>query len=118
MNWVEGRQGGGYYKLKLFESKRFKFDVYLLKFTPGCQINGHKDPSVEGHDHHRLNLILKRHDGYFWTIVEPASRFIDDRRVVHFRPDTTEHGLYSYDARFTDRVGYWLSIGWLKKNEA
>lgn len=112
MKWVEGRQGGGYYKLTLLEcSWPFKFDVHILKFAPGARIKPHMDPSVEGYEHHRLNIVLKSSYGKFWTEDKPD---FWTSRIMKFRPDIVSHGLIS-DMWKQPKTGYWLSIGWLKK---
>ena len=109
MNWIEGRQGGGYHKLKLLESKRFKFDVYLLKFDPLSDIHAHKDECPDGYSHHRLNVVLKKASGKFWT--EDKECYWTNR-IHKFMPSEVVHGM---DRGTRSITGYWLSIGWLRK---
>ena len=113
MKWEQGRQGEGYEKLKLFESRRFKFDVYLMRFWPCSEIQGHRDPAVEGYEHHRLNIVLQDHNAVFWT-EENGKRKWWWNRIHRFRPDTTLHGMQPF-VSYGKPVGYWLSIGWLRK---
>lgn len=58
MRWERGRQGG-YQKLKLFESKLLKADIYLLKVPPRTRIKPHIDRCPDGYRHTRLNIRLK-----------------------------------------------------------
>ena len=107
MNWIEGRQGSGYYKLKIFESKLLKMDCYILKYPEGSYIDVHKDPVPEPYEHHRLNVILKK--------AEKGGTFLLDYveqtgRIHKFRPDIQEHNLH----RIEKGIRYVLSIGWLK----
>lgn len=54
-----GRQGTGYRKIKLFESKFLKRDAYLLQYPVGSEVKPHKDPSpVQGLRHFRTNVVL------------------------------------------------------------
>ena len=120
--WKEGRQGTGYYKMKLFESKLLKFDVYILKMEenanifPPPHIPDHYD-KVEGYKHHRLNVILKRpiHGGrfriqkkglYWYEFVEGHKK-----RMHYFRPDLEKHGV----TFLLEGTRYVISIGWLTK---
>jgi hypothetical protein len=109
MRWEEGRQGSGYYKLKLMESRFFKFDMYLLKFPEGSYIETHTDPAPKDHDHHRLNIVLKR--------AKKGGRFVKSNniqygRVFKFRPDIEEH----YVEDIEEGTRYVFSVGWLKRN--
>lgn len=113
MNWVAGRQGGDYWKLKIFESKLFKFDIYLLKFDCNAYISGHTDPTPEGYEHHRVNLVLQKSRGVFWT-QGTENKMWYGARYMRFRPDTTVHGMVIGGER-NYKDGYWLSIGWLRK---
>lgn len=61
--WVNGRQvvlGDTSYvpykKLRIFQSKRFKFDLYLIKIFPLMSVPWHFDKTFEGYEHHRLNI--------------------------------------------------------------
>jgi len=114
MNWLEGRQGTGYYKLKIFESKLLKMDIYLLKFPKGSKIDRHIDPVPEGYEHHRFNAILKRpKEGGECIIAREPFNFRPQRnRFIKFRPDIMQH----YVSRISEGTRYVLSIGWLKKS--
>lgn len=116
--WSEGRQGGGYLKLKLLESKLFKFDLYLLKFPSGSVVHDHIDPSQEGYEHHRLNIILKKVNpkkgGVFYTYLPNGLKQRWKVRMVKFRPDITKHGMTQIAP---DDWSLWLTIGWLKRKK-
>lgn len=108
--WQEGRQGSGYFKLKLLESKLFKFDIYLLKFPVYSYIDWHVDPSVEGYEHHRLNLVLKKAEGgVFLKFGYPET----NSRINKFRPDLVRHSV----TEVTKGTRWVLSFGWLRKNK-
>lgn len=111
MKWQQGRQGTGYYKMKLFESKWLKFDMYLLKMPPKSHIPSHLD-KVQGYKHNRLNIILKRPKigGHFFIWKDTGPRIIWDR-IILFRPDLIEHAV----SEVSGSTRYVLSIGWLTK---
>ena len=108
MNWVKGRQGTGYEKLRLLVSSYFKFDVYLLKFKKGSYIDTHTDPVKEGR-HFRLNIILK--NAYEGGEFVCKNTIFSNSFINYFRPDISEHGV----TRIDSGVRYVLSIGWIKK---
>jgi hypothetical protein len=112
--WTEGRQGSGYFKLKLFESKRFKFDIYLLKFPFASYINWHTDPSIDGYEHHRLNIVLKKAKGGRFMINDQFHYFESNGRFNYFRPDIQEHAV----SIIYKGTRYVLSIGWLRRSRA
>jgi hypothetical protein len=71
--WERGRQGTGYWKLKLFSSTMLMVDMWLLWYAVGVGIPTHSDP-IPGYKHYRLNLILwqARAGGHFladWPIL-------------------------------------------------
>ena len=116
MKWEEGRQKTGYFKMKLFESKWFKFDIYLLKYPEGSYIKPHIDEAITKvivngvttlHEHHRLNIVLKNagFGGYF-CINEKSQQ----GRFHYFRPDLVEHAVTTIH----EGTRYALSIGWNK----
>ena len=109
MKWVEGRQGSGYYKLKIWESKLFKFDIYLLKYPTGSYIDKHLDPAPLHFDHHRLNIILKKPEKGGTFALDGVEQ---TGRIYKFRPDKQEHSL----SRIETGSRYLLSIGWLNFN--
>ena len=105
--WEEGRQRSGYFKMLLAQSKRFKFDCYLLKYVKGSIISLHNDPVDEG-EHHRINIIVKKpkRGGHFWC--EEGGN--NDSRFIYFRPDIHDHCV----SEITEGSRYVLSIGWIK----
>lgn len=112
--WVDGRQNSGYFKLKIFESRLFKFDCYLLKFPEGSVIDKHKDPVTAGYQHHRLNItLIDAVLGGFFLIkhIGDVEFKPNLNRFVKFRPDVEEH----YATEVRQGTKYVLSIGWLKK---
>lgn len=120
LKWEEGRQGSGYLKFRLFESKLFKFDLYLLKYPTGSYIHWHTDPSVEGYNHWRCNLVIKEAvGGEFITENYGAYGSYDIDRMIHiqtrflniFRPDITNHMVTKVESG----TRYVLSLGWLTK---
>lgn len=115
--WKEGRQGTGYYKMKLFESKLLKLDVYILKMPPRSHVPLHTDP-VKGYKHHRFNFILQNAEigGYlrlYWNL-DDEEVWITNRkpRYQYFRPDTQKHAVTLIEG---SKSRYVLSIGWLTK---
>lgn len=112
MNWIKGRQGGDYFKLKIWVSERFKFDIYILKFPQWSYVHDHKDPVPEGYVHNRLNIILKRaRVGGFFYSVKDGKRVRTKKRVKLFQPSEVVHGM----TQVVFGSSYWLSIGWLKR---
>lgn len=108
--WLKGRQGGGYEKLPLLISERFKFDSFILKIPAGTEIVKHKDPVCEGFKHHRMNFtfIGPIKPGCRMFILGPVKRWW---RFEYFRPDAYYHGLTP-----TEENIWMLSIGWLTKD--
>lgn len=121
--WEEGRQGGGYYKMKLMEiSWPIKADMYILKFPEGSKVSPHTDPSpLHGRvfKHFRLSIILKKakSGGEFMVFKGVSSKDIgvyrDVGRVSIIRPDVTLHKMNKIEKG----CSYWLSIGWLKEED-
>ena len=111
LRWEDGRQGGGYRKL-LLGLLPFA-DSYLLHMPEGSALGPHKDP-VEGKEHHRVNVILKRASkgGVFRTRHEEGWRDIpSNKRIVRFRPDSIEH-----EVTQVTKGGRWvLSFGWVQE---
>ena len=111
LKWVEGRAGTGYFKFKLLESKRFKFDAYLLKYGKGAWIPTHTDPAIAGYRHYRLNICLKRaYGGNFYAWHKEVWHW-PFQRIVLFRPDVVPHLV----EEVIKGTRYVLSIGWLIK---
>lgn len=109
LEWVPGRQGGGYQKMMLVKSERFHFDCYLLWFPEGSHIPVHTDPSPDGFEHHRINIDLKTPPNGGITLVDgPCSQ---GEGFLYFRPDLYPHWM-------TTCIGGSMlifSIGWLKR---
>lgn len=114
IKWEAGRQGTGYLKFKICESKLFKFEVYILKYPTGSSIDFHKDPCPVGYEHHRLNLVLKKAQGGIFAIrqYDRIDIFPLDRLII-FRPDLIEHSV----TKVRSGTRYVLSIGWLRKEK-
>ena len=112
--WASGRGIGDYLRYRLFQSERFKFDVYLLYYPQGTCVMPHYDKApLAGHAHHRVNLELVRPNkgGLFkhvnrgdQAVKAPASR------LTHFRPDNARHWV----TPITDGYRLVLSVGWLR----
>lgn len=110
LKWIEGRQGSGYFKMPLWISERFKFDVYLIKIPEGVVVPTHTDPAVEGYTHHRINFTYRGFVNlpcYRMYVLGKQFRFW---RFTYFRPDKYAHGL-----RKTKQEIQMLSIGWLRR---
>ena len=105
--WDKGRQGTGYSKIKLLESRRLKCDAYLLYYPTGSEIPPHTD-KVESGRHYRLNIVLKqaRKGGRFICLNPLISRF----RVNLFRPDIDEHAV----TKIEDGYRILFSVGWIR----
>lgn len=110
MIWREGRQHSGYYKIKVLESKLFKFDLYLLKFHKGARIQMHYDKAPEGFEHHRANLVLNDdfEGGKFHKVGQENENY---GRLIKFRPDKELHEV----SEVTEGIRYVLSLGWLRR---
>ena len=92
MNWQEGRQKTGYFKLPLLSGKAW--DSYILKYPVGSFIPPHYD-KVEGKRHYRLNIVL-------W------GKMFFEPRINFFRPDLVMH-----DVPKVWKPRYVFSIGWV-----
>jgi len=104
--WFSGRQGGGYEKLPLFISQRFKFDLYIIKIPEGTEISKHTDPVTPGYNHHRANFTFFGRPKQMY-VAGPIKRWW---RFEYFRPDLYSHGLKG------QREDIWMiSLGWLTK---
>jgi len=84
MPWERGRQGTGYWKLRLAQG-RF-WDLYLIDYPPGTEIPVHTDP-VPGRSHWRANLRLFGEDRFEGTAVFRLGP------LIVFRPDITPHSV-------------------------
>jgi len=109
--WELGRANTGYSKLLLYQSDRFKFDIYLLKYPTGSSLDWHTDPcTLEGYNHWRFNFTLKRAKagGVCQTIYPPTW---SGWRCYFFRPDENMHRVTKIEAG----TRYVLSFGFLRK---
>jgi hypothetical protein len=111
LKWDEGRQKSGYKKIKLLESKRFLFDMYLLYYPEGSAIASHVD-NINFGNHYRLNYTIKKakKGGIFLLAGRPIFRL---GRLVIFRPDKQYHSVSQI------KKGYRIvfSFGWARKNK-
>jgi hypothetical protein len=115
LRWVPGRQNGGYDKMLLAQSKRLKFDLYLLRFHEGSDVKNHRDPCPEGFSHHRVNWTLRFADAGGLTLIEmkPGTNNYryEERRLYRFRPDIQRH-FVTHVKRGSILM---VSFGWLTK---
>ena len=106
--WILGRQGTGYYKLKLFQSRLLGVDLYLLKYPPGSSIPIHSDP-VPGRKHYRVNLVLIRGKGGEFWCQHPI--LILGKRLNIFRSD------FPHSVSKVEKTRLVLSLGYTRKNK-
>ena len=87
--WEPGRQGSGYFKLRVFAFKYL--DCFLIKFPNGSYIDKHTDP-VDYGSAFRLNIILMRANdgGKFDCEGGPIWSW---SRFTLFRPDKQPHSV-------------------------
>ena len=105
--WQQGRQKSGYKKMLLATGKWPRpFDLYLLRFDTGSEIQPHVD-SVSNGEHHRVNIVLKKAKQGGEFICESA--LYESSRVKYFRPDLAEHQV----TRVAEGRRYVLSFGWI-----
>ena len=85
--WESGRQGSGYFKLRVFVFKYL--DCHLVKFPNGSFIEKHTDPIDYG-AHYRLNIVLipAKEGGKFECEGGPLWSW---SRFTLFRPDIQTH---------------------------
>ena len=91
MKWTEGRQKSGYQKMLLAGlPKIIPFDLWLLKYPEGSEIDWHDDPVEDGQSHFRLNIELSRPEegGEFKSALPPL---LSIGRATLFRPDENWH---------------------------
>jgi hypothetical protein len=106
--WQKGRQGTGYNKICLMQSRRWLCDAYLLYYPVGSEVPLHVDEVNFGR-HFRLNIMLKRaKSGGEFICVNPIVRWW---RVFYFRPDASQHMVTKIEEGY--RV--MLSIGWVQR---
>lgn len=104
--WIPGRQGTGYFKRVILQTKWF--DMWILKYPREAHIPEHVDP-VDGFKHYRVNIVLQK--------AELGGEFFSDNTIVNildrvyfFRPDKSRHGV----SRVHLGTRYVLSIGWAR----
>lgn len=102
--WIQGRQDTGYYKMPIWVSKYFKFDIYLLKFEAGVKVPWHRDPAATG-KHFRLNVYLSNPGG--GQLLLKGDSIFNNRFFHLFRPDIVEHAMTEVEGGTL----YMLSIG-------
>ena len=108
--WKSGRQNPNYSKMFLLGNPLvLPFDVYLLRFKEGSQIQPHQD-KVESGRHYRLNVILlhAKEGGTF----NCSNVVYETRSVKLFRPDLYEHSV----SQVVSGTRYVLSIGWVLRD--
>jgi hypothetical protein len=108
LRWEKGRQEGSYSKLALIPqwlSKFLKADAYLLSLEDGSTIPKHKDPTLSGYKHYRMNITLTGKSRMY--CLGRVKRF---GPIDIFRPDLYEHGIVLVHGKM-----FILSIGWLTK---
>ncbi len=107
MKWELGRQGTGYFKKKLLQSKwPLPFDLWLLKYPEGTYIPPHRDPVEKGR-HFRLNVVVwKAKVGGDCKIYLPIPKMAG--RINFFRPDLLTHEVTKVEkgTRYVVSLGY------------
>jgi hypothetical protein len=109
MNWIRGRIGDGYSKLKLWSF--YRFDAWILKYPPGSHTGEHLDSVPTGYKHYRLNIVLRKAEGKFFG----ADLFHIGDRVILFRPDKMWHS--ARNEATAKHTRYVLSVGWLTRDK-
>lgn len=110
LKWTQGRQGDGYAKMLLAQSRRFKWDCYLLRFEPLSYVPEHTDPAPPGFTHWRWNFVLKGEGDFIYWPKDMTRSFIDSTRHIRFPASEIRHAYNNGPART-----YMLSIGWLRR---
>jgi len=112
VRWERGRQGTGYWIFKIFSVWTLHCDCYLIYYPTGSYIPPHKDPAIDGYEHHRINIVLRQADkgGWFW-VRQGFGVGTTDRSIVRFRPDIQEHSV----DRVLEGSRLVFSFGWLRK---
>ena len=136
--WEPGRQGTGYFKMKLFEFSPeiiikirsfiftfFAIDCYLLKYPKNSYVEPHLDKVNTNHyrEHHRLNIVLRQASkGGVFCKIKSVTEHLEEGvkisekvypfhgKVNKFRADKELHGV----TRITEGTRYVLSIGWVR----
>lgn len=117
--WEHGRQNGEYSKFTLLFSKRFKIDAYIIVIPDGVEVPWHTDPSIDGYEHHRVNITLwkPKHGGD--TTIDLGGElgkgmppnYKNPGRWYHFRPDLYRHCVS--EVMYGKLILF--SFGWLRK---
>src|ERR1035438_10358800 len=100
--WQKGRQGTGYDKLCLFQSKLFQCDCYLIDYPKNTSIPTHTDP-VPGKRHYRINILLWGEDKFV------GDALFKSKHITFFRLDIMPHAVSEVSTR---RII--LSFGWVR----
>lgn len=108
MNWIKGRQQGGYELLTIINNKACPFDLHIVRYKEGNFISAHTDP-VSSKKHYRLNIIIKpaAQGGEFVC----KDCIVNTKYVKVFRPDINKHSV----TKVIKGTRYILSIGWARK---
>ena len=110
--WQSGRQNPHYKKMFIFGNPFIvPFDIYLLKFEPGSEIQPHTD-QVDSGRHFRLNLIVRhpKEGGDFHC----DETIYESRSLKIFRPDISEHSV----SQILAGTRYVVSIGWVLRDRS
>lgn len=101
--WVEGRQGTGYFKKRIFEFKRF--DCWLIKYVDGSYIKPHVDKVPSG-NMYRCNFVLCKpvSGGIFY-----CAQYFKLGRLIIFNASKHVHSCDKVKGtRLVLSVGVWL----------
>jgi len=109
LNWSKGRQDSGYKKIKLFVSKQYRFDCYLIKYEKGDFIPKHKDNVDDKYIHNRINVLLKKADKGGEFYCDNYKIFLN--RIIFFQASEEIHSV----SKIEKGTRLILSIGWLTK---
>jgi len=103
MKWKPGRinEDCRYDNLCLVSNKRFKFDIYLIRYQFGYYMPTHRDEVKKG-KHYRLNILLWGEDNFHGFVIWKWWRF------NLFRADE-QHGVF-----LLLKKRMILSIGWVR----
>ena len=114
LQWKTGRQESGYQKMLLATLPwPIPFDFYLLHYKEGSSVDWHKDPSKDGFEHHRINLVVWKSKAGGAFLQRKGVVVINEGRLNKFRPDITEHAV----EKIIQGQRYVLSFGWLAKEK-
>ncbi|MGH7241018.1 MAG: 2OG-Fe(II) oxygenase [Candidatus Saccharimonadales bacterium] len=132
LRWQTGRQGTGYQKLLLLESKLLHIDAWILKYGVGAHIPMHNDP-IPGRKHWRVNVVLweaqegggptmahvndgKTNPNPIWWRPRIGRRWTLSKyvRVAVFRSDLCNHCV----SKIEKGTRIVLSLGWAPRDRS